>query len=66
MPKRGFRVITIREQVYKALDEIRKKLETEKGKPVSYNEVLETIIPEIEKRLEKEEKVEAYAEVAKV
>jgi len=55
MPKRGFKTITIREDVKQLLDEIRAS-RTQTGKPVSYSEILREILQKMNEKLERLER----------
>jgi hypothetical protein len=58
MPKPRFRVITIKEETAGKLAALKRELEKEAGKPVSYDEVLRFILARAEKLERSSEKSE--------
>jgi thymidylate kinase len=53
MPKPRFKVITIREETAQKLAELKRELEKEAGKPVSYDAVLRFILARAAEKLER-------------
>ena len=53
MPKRGFRVITVKEEVAQKLEELRKQIEAREGRQISYNTLLRIIVKQIDEKLAK-------------